>query len=78
MKYYINTEFLEGSQERPLILKGRLGNWMIGHAKPTIDLISIGIVAEDGREFYTISKDFNLKEAWNRFDLIWYNINNFN
>jgi hypothetical protein len=42
---------------------------MIGHPKPTIDLISIGIVAEDGREYYAISKDFNLKEAWNRFDL---------
>lgn len=25
----------------------------------TIDLISIGIVAEDGREYYAISKDFN-------------------
>lgn len=37
--------------------------------KPTIDLISIGIVCEDGREFYAISKDFNLKEAWNRYEL---------
>lgn len=35
---------------------------------PTIDLISIGIVSEDGREYYAISKDFNLKEAWNRYD----------
>jgi len=69
MKYFIDTEFLEGTQERPLILKGRLGNWMIGYPKPTIDLISIGIVAEDGREYYAISKDFNLKEAWNRFDI---------
>lgn len=37
--------------------------------KNTIDLISIGIVCEDGREYYAISKDFNLKEAWNRYDL---------
>lgn len=36
---------------------------------PTIDLISIGIVSDDGREFYAISKDFNLKEAWERYDL---------
>lgn len=36
---------------------------------PTIDLISIGIVSEDGRELYEISKDFNLKDAWNRYDL---------
>jgi hypothetical protein len=70
MNYYIDTEFLEGTQEpKLLILKSRLGHLMIGKPKPTIDLISIGIVAEDGREYYAISKDFNLKEAWNRFDL---------
>lgn len=42
---------------------------MFGETKPTIDLISIGIVCEDGREYYAISKDFNLKEAWNRYDI---------
>lgn len=66
MKYFIDTEFLEGVQERPLMLRNKLGHWMIGKPKPTIDLISIGIVAEDGREYYAISKDFNLKEAWDR------------
>lgn len=30
----------------------------------TIDLISIGIVSGGGKEYYAISKDFNLKEAW--------------
>ena len=35
----------------------------------TIDLISIGIISEDGRKFYAISKDFNLKDAWNRYDI---------
>ncbi len=59
MNYYIDTEFLEGTQ------KG-----FFRDSKPTIDLISIAIVAEDGREYYAISKDFNLKEAWNRFDLV--------
>jgi hypothetical protein len=58
MKYFIDTEFIEGSQKR-----------LFSITKPTIDLISIGIVAEDGREYYAISKDFNLKEAWNRFDI---------
>jgi hypothetical protein len=29
----------------------------------TIDLISIGIVAEDGREYYAQSSEFNLKKA---------------
>ena len=56
MKYFLDTEFLEGTQKK----------WF-GQTKPTIDLISIGIVCEDGREYYAISKDFNLKEAWNRF-----------
>lgn len=69
MKYFIDCEFIEGVQERPLIFKSRLGNWLIGKPKPTIDLISIGIVAEDGREYYAVSKEFNLYEAWNRYDL---------
>lgn len=58
MKYFLDTEFLEGTQR----------TWF-GQTKPTIDLISIGIVCEDGREYYAISKDFNLKEAWNRYDV---------
>lgn len=64
MKYFIDTEFLEGPlKERfPISLFRK-------QTPPTIDLISIGIVAEDGREFYAISKDFNLKEAWNRFQV---------
>ena len=61
MKYFIDTEFLEGNQKEkfPVSLFRK-------HTKPTIDLISIGIIAEDGREYYAISKDFNLKETWNR------------
>ena len=56
MNYFIDTEFLEGTQKK-----------LFGKTNPTIDLISIGIVCEDGREYYAISKDFNLKEAWNRW-----------
>lgn len=64
MKYFIDTEFLEGTQKEtfPISLFRK-------ETPPTIDLISIGIVSEDGREYYTISKDFNLKEAWNRFQI---------
>lgn len=58
MKYFYDTEFLEGTQTK-----------MFRKSEPTIDLISIGIVCEDGRELYEISKDFNLKEAWNRYDV---------
>lgn len=56
MNYFLDTEFLEGSQKT-----------FFGKTKPTINLISIGIVSEDSREYYAISKDFNLKEAWNRW-----------
>ena len=70
MNYYIDTEFLEGKQ--------------LKRGKPTIDLISIGILkAKDPEaiidtpkevnpmealpaEYYAISKDFNLKAAWDR------------
>jgi hypothetical protein len=63
MNYFLDTEFLEGTQKK------RLFNIPYGNTKNTIDLISIGIVDEDGREFYEVSKDFNLKEAWNRFQM---------
>ena len=56
MKYFIDTEFLEGTQ------KG-----LFKETKPTIDLISIGIKCDDGREYYAVSNEFNVKEAWNRF-----------
>lgn len=61
MKYFFDTEFIEGKQKT-----------FFGTTKPTIDLISIGIIGDEcdsGRKYYAISKDFNLKEAWNRFDL---------
>jgi hypothetical protein len=62
MKYFLDTEF----HERSLLVK----NSFFGKYSKidTIELISIGIVAEDGREYYAISKDFNLKEAWNRYN----------
>lgn len=67
MKYYIDTEFLEGTQKEKFPI-----NLFKKNTPPTIDLISIGICSSDGREYYTISKDFNLKEAWNRYDLKYY------
>lgn len=53
MKYFLDTEFHE-YKKKPLFSKGI----------NTIELISIGIVAEDGREYYAISKDFDIKKAW--------------
>jgi len=57
MKYFIDTEFIEGTQNR-----------LFGKTMPTIDLISIALVDEKGREYYAICNDFNLKEAWFRWD----------
>lgn len=65
MKYFYDCEFLEGVQDiRLLGVKTGL------KTPPTIDLISIGIVAEDGREYYGICNEFNLREAWGRYDVI--------
>jgi len=63
MNYYLDTEFLEGTQKKSVL------GINYGNTKPTIDLISIGIVSEDNRKYYAVSKEFNLKEAWNRYDL---------
>ena len=59
MKYFLDTEFHE-YHKQPKILGRSVGKFI-----PTIDLISIGIVAENGSKFYAISKDFNIKDAWN-------------
>jgi hypothetical protein len=54
--FFLDTEFAE------------TGGWMT----PTIDLISIGIVCEDGREFYRESKDFNIHhcDEWVRKNVV--------
>lgn len=54
MTYFIDTEFIEGFH-KPLF----------GKKRHFIDLISIGIVCEDGREYYAISTNFNPKDADN-------------
>jgi len=61
MKYFIDTEFIEGFH-KPLF----------GKRRHFIDLISIGIVCEDGREYYAISSEFNPKDAdeWVRDNVI--------
>lgn len=59
MRYYIDTEFISGFKSSyfrlPLSYKQR----------HFIDLISIGIVASDGREYYAISNEFNPNDADN-------------
>jgi hypothetical protein len=57
MKYFLDTEFHEGFH-KPLF----------GRRRHFIDLISVGIVREDGASYYAISKDFDLKAVWNNPD----------
>ena len=63
VKYFLDTEFIEGKQDKTIF------GFKYGESKPTIDFISIGIISEDNREYYAISKDFNLKESWNRYQM---------
>ena len=58
MNFYIDTEFIEGPQPLTFLRVN------YGQSKPVIDLISIGIVDEYGREFYKISNEFNLSHSW--------------
>lgn len=52
MKYFFDCEFIEGFR-KPLF----------GRRRHFIDLISIGVVCEDGREFHAISNEYNYNEA---------------
>lgn len=52
MKYYLDTEFIEGFHKPTF-----------GKKRHFIALISIAIVSEDGREYYAISNEYNYKDA---------------
>lgn len=52
MKHYLDTEFIE-----------RFHKPFLGKSRHVIDLISIGLVCEDGRKYYAISNEFNPKHA---------------
>lgn len=54
MKYFFDTEFHE-----------RIKKPWFGKKYHLMELISIGIVDEDGRTYYAVSSDFDLKAAWN-------------
>lgn len=60
MKYFFDTEFIEGFK-KPISWLPTIGNFN----KPyhSIQLISIGIVAEDGREYYAISNEYCYSDA---------------
>ena len=59
MFYYIDTEFHEYHRK---VITDSFG---LTHVLiPTVDLISIGIVSDDDREYYAICSDCCLKDAW--------------
>lgn len=53
MKYFFDTEFHE-----------RIKKPLFGKKYHLMELISIGIVDEDGRTYYAVSSDFDLSAAW--------------
>lgn len=59
MNYYLDTEFNEDFTKP-----------FFGRRRHFIDLISIGLVSEDGREYYAVSRDFDLNAAWNKHNLL--------
>lgn len=52
MKYFVDTEFIEAFHKP-----------FLGKRRHFIDLISIGIVAEDGREYFAVSSDYDFNKA---------------
>jgi hypothetical protein len=56
MKYFIDFEFHEYTR--------KTGLFGLGRKVDTIEPISVGIVAEDGRQYYAIFNDFDIKAAW--------------
>ena len=66
MRYFIDTEFCEGFK-KPIKWLPTIGKFN----KPyhAIELISIGIVCEDGRTYYAISSEFDIDWAWDKFQI---------
>lgn len=60
MKYFFDTEFIE-CFKKPIPWLPTIGQF--NRPYHSIQLISIGIVAEDGREYYAISSEFNPADA---------------
>ena len=63
MKFFLDTEFHE-FHKQPKCL-----GFKIGKAIPTVDLISVGIVDENDHTLSLISKDFDIKAAWDSTQL---------
>lgn len=60
MNYFIDTEFIEGFK-KPIKWLPSAGKF--NRPYHFIDLISIGLVCSDGREYYAISNEYNYNDA---------------
>lgn len=67
MNYYLDQEFHEYFK-KPISWLPTIGKFN----KPyhTIELISLGIVAEDGREYYAVCNEFNVRNAYFKHEVI--------
>jgi hypothetical protein len=52
MKYFLDFEFIEGFHKP-----------MFGKRRHYIDMISVGIACDDGRNYYAISSEYNYEDA---------------
>jgi len=62
MNFYLQAINVCGRQ--PKRFMGIQYNW----SKPLVDLISLHIVDENGKELFLLSRDFNIDWAWKRLD----------
>jgi hypothetical protein len=60
MKYFLDTEFIEG-WKKPIKWLPTIGSFNAPYH--SIQLVSISIVCEDGREYYAISNEYNPDDA---------------
>lgn len=63
MKYFIDTEFCEGIR-KPIMNLPAVARF--NKPRHHLQLISIGIVSEDGRKYYAVSNEFDIDWAWNK------------
>lgn len=70
MKYYLDTEFITGFK-RPIQPLPTIGKF--NKKEFFIELISIGILAEDGRKYYAVSNELNpsLADDWVKKNVLW-------
>lgn len=61
--YFLDVQFIEGPQTRRIFGINTM-------TPPTIDMISIGLASEDGSTYYAVSNEFNLKEAWFKYEKV--------